>query len=85
MLLLRSLRARLLIIGIVPVLVALLVTSVLVVRSVNSFSESQRQEKRAQQVVEMERIVTGLSRVYGRMIGRVVLGGEERSSAARRY
>ncbi len=76
MLLLRSLRARLLIIGIVPVLVALLVTSVLVVRSVNSFSESQRQEKRAQQVVEMERIVTGLSRVYGRMIGRVVLGGK---------
>ena len=48
MLLLRSLRARLLIIGIVPVLAALIVTAVMTVRSVNQFSESQRYEARTQ-------------------------------------
>ena len=74
MLLLRSLRARLLIIGVVPVLVALFITAALTVRSVGSYSDTQRQEKRAQQTAELERIATGLSRVYGRLIGPAVLG-----------
>ena len=74
MLLLRSLRARLLIIGIVPVLVALAVTSVLTVRSVDAFAERQRSEERVQQVHDLERLATGLSRVYGRLIRPAVLG-----------
>ena len=52
MLLLRSLRARLLIIGVVPVLVALFVTAALTVRSLSSFSDTQREERRAQRVSE---------------------------------
>ncbi len=74
MLLLRSLRARLLIIGVVPVLVALLVTAALTVRSVGTFSDRQQSERRAQQEQELERIATGLSRVYGRLIQPAVLG-----------
>ena len=64
MLLLRSLRARLLIIGVVPVLVALLVTAALTIRSVGAYSDTQQNERRAQQVREMERAATGLSRIY---------------------
>ena len=71
---LRSLRGRLLIIGVVPVVVALAVTAVLTVRSVGSFADAQRQEKRAQQAAELERIATGLSRLYGRQIRPAVLG-----------
>ncbi|MGI9116137.1 MAG: sensor histidine kinase [Gaiellales bacterium] len=71
---LRSLRARLLLVGIVPVVVALAVTAVLTVRSLNHFAEEQRAAVRQQQVGELERIVTGLSRVYGRLVGPAVLG-----------
>jgi signal transduction histidine kinase len=74
MLLLRSLRARLLIIGVVPVLVALLVTAALTVRSVGTFSDHQQGERRAQQVREMERAATGLSRIYTRFLRPAVLG-----------
>ncbi|MEI6688311.1 MAG: HAMP domain-containing sensor histidine kinase [Thermoleophilia bacterium] len=74
MLLLRSLRARLLIIGVVPVLVALFVTAALTVRSVGSFSDQQRAERRAQQVREMERAATGLSRIYTRFLTPAMLG-----------
>ena len=74
MLLLRSLRARLLIIGVVPVLVALIVTAALTVRSVGSFSDKQRAERRAQQVQEMERAATGLSRIYTRFLTPALLG-----------
>ena len=74
MLLLRSLRARLLIIGVVPVLVALIVTAALTVRSVGSFSDKQRAERRAQQVQEMQRAATGLSRIYTRFVTPALLG-----------
>ena len=74
MLLLRSLRARLLIIGVVPVLVALLVTAALTVRSVGTFSDKQRDERREQQVREMERAVTGLSRIYQRFLLPAAMG-----------
>ena len=74
MLLLRSLRARLLIIGVVPVVVALAVTAILTVRSVTTFSDGQRQQERAQQAAELERIATSLSRLYGRQIRPAVLG-----------
>lgn len=74
MLLLRSLRARLLIIGVVPVVVALVVTAALTVRSVGSFSDKQRAERRAQQVQEMERAATGLSRIYTRFLTPALLG-----------
>lgn len=74
MLLLRSLRARLLIIGVVPVLVALLVTAALTVRSVGTYSERQQNERRAQQVREMKRAATGLSRIYTRIVFDATLG-----------
>jgi two-component system sensor histidine kinase BaeS len=72
--LLRSLRARLLIIGVVPVLVALFVTAALTVRSLSSFSNEQRDERRAQQVQEEKRIVTGFAQIYGRLLNRVYSG-----------
>ena len=74
MLLLRSLRARLLIIGIVPVLVALVVTAVMTVRSVNQFSESQRYEARTQQERDLKRLTTGLSREFAPLIGGLFIG-----------
>jgi two-component system sensor histidine kinase BaeS len=80
--LLRSLRARLLIIGIVPVLVALTVTSVLTVRSVDAFAERQEERERAQQVRDLERLATGLSRIYARQILPAVIG--DRDEALRR-
>ena len=74
MLLLRSLRARLLIIGIVPVLVALVVTAVMTVRSVNQFSDHQRYEARTQQERDMKRLTTGLSREYAPLIAGLFIG-----------
>ncbi len=74
MLLLRSLRARLLIIGVVPVLVALFVTAALTVRSLSTFSNTQRDDRRAQQVVEQKRIVTGFAQIYGRLLRQAYLG-----------
>ena len=74
MLLLRSLRARLLIIGVVPVLVALFVTAALTVRSLSTFSNDQRDERRAQQVLEQKRIVTGFAQIYGRLLRQAYLG-----------
>lgn len=74
MLLLRSLRARLLIIGIVPVLVALIVTAVLTVRSVNQFSDHQRYEARTQQERDLKRLTEGLSREYAPLIGGLFIG-----------
>ena len=74
MLLLRSLRARLLIIGIVPVLVALVVTAVMTVRSVNQFSDHQRYEARMQQERDLKRLTTGLSREYAPLIGGLFKG-----------
>ncbi len=74
MLLLRSLRARLLIIGIVPVLAALIVTAVMTVRSVNQFSESQRYEARTQQERDLKRLTTGLSREFAPLIGGLFIG-----------
>ena len=74
MLLLRSLRARLLIIGIVPVLVALVVTAVMTVRSVNQFSDHQRYEARTQQERDMKRLTTGLSREYTPLIAGLFIG-----------
>lgn len=84
MLLLRSLRARLLIIGIVPVLVALIVTAVLAVRSVNAFAEQQQREKREQQITDLQRITTGFSRYYGVRLQQAFLnrlGGDERDAS----
>ena len=72
--LLRSLRARLLIIGVVPVLVALFVTAALTVRSLSSFSNAQRDERRAQRVQEEKRIVTGFAQIYGRLLNQVYSG-----------
>ena len=74
MLLLRSLRARLLIIGVVPVLVALFVTAALTVRSLSAFSNTQRDERRAQQVLEEKRIVTGFAQIYGRLLNQAYRG-----------
>lgn len=74
MLLLRSLRARLLIIGVVPVLVALFITAALTVRSVGAFSDRQRGERQDQQVREMERAATGLARIYTRFLMPATLG-----------
>ncbi len=74
MLLLRSLRARLLIIGIVPVLVALVVTAVMTVRSVNQFSEYQRYEARTQQERDLKRFTTGLPREYAPLVGGLFIG-----------
>jgi len=65
MLALRSLRARLLIIGIVPVVVALAVTAVLTVRSVDQFADEQREVKRAEQVRDLRQAATALSKLYG--------------------
>ncbi|MEY4225932.1 MAG: hypothetical protein RL190_689 [Actinomycetota bacterium] len=65
MLALRSLRARLLIIGIVPVVVALAVTAVLTVRSVDRFADQQREVKRAEQVRDLRQAATALSKLYG--------------------
>ena len=65
MLALRSLRARLLIIGIVPVVVALAVTAVLTVRSVDRFADEQREVKRAEQVRDLRQAATALSKLYG--------------------
>jgi signal transduction histidine kinase len=73
MLLLRSLRARLLIIGVVPVLVALLVTAALTVRSVGAYSDEQQSKLRVQQVDDEKRIAASLSRVYGPFIRGAVL------------
>ncbi|MSO47497.1 MAG: HAMP domain-containing histidine kinase [Thermoleophilia bacterium] len=74
MLLLRSLRARLLIIGIVPVFAALAVTAVMTVRSINQFSEQQRAQAQAQQLKEMKRLTTGLSREYSILLSGAFLG-----------
>ena len=74
MLLLRSLRARLLIIGIVPVLAALIVTAVMTVRSVNQFSDQQRYEVRTQQERDLKRLTTGLSREFAPLIGGLFIG-----------
>ena len=74
MLLLRSLRARLLIIGVVPVVVALLVTAALTLRSVGTYSDKQQGERRAQQIRDEKRIATSLSRIYGPFINAAVLG-----------
>ena len=74
MLLLRSLRARLLIIGVVPVLVALFVTAALTVRSVSTFSNDQRDERRSQQVLEEKQIVTGFAQIYGRLLNQAYRG-----------
>ena len=74
MLLLRSLRARLLIIGVVPVLVALVVTAVMTVRSVNQFSDHQRYEARTQQERDLKRLTTGLSREYALLISGLFIG-----------
>ena len=74
MLLLRSLRARLLIIGVVPVLVARVVTAVMTVRSVNQFSDHQRYEARTQQEHDLKRLTTGLSREYALLISGLFIG-----------
>ena len=74
MLLLRSLRARLLIIGVVPVLAALLVTAVMTVRSVNQFSDHQRYEARTQQESDLKRLTTGLSREYALLLSGLFIG-----------
>ncbi len=74
MLLLRSLRARLLIIGIVPVLAALVVTAVMTVRSVNQFSDHQRYEARTQQEYDLKRLTTGLSREYALLLSGLFIG-----------
>lgn len=74
MLLLRSLRTRLLIIGVVPVLVALLVTAVMTVRSVNQFSDHQRYEARTQQEYDLKRLTTGLSREYALLLSGLFIG-----------
>ena len=74
MLLLRSLRARLLIIGVVPVLMALAVTAVMTVRSVNQFSDHQRYEARTQQEHDLKRLTTGLSREYALLLSGLFIG-----------
>ena len=71
---LRSLRSRLLIVGVVPVVVAVSVSAILTVRSVSTFAQAQRAEKRVQQQQELQRIATGLSRLYGRQVRPAVLG-----------
>jgi len=74
MLALRSLRARLLIIGIVPVVVALAVTAVLTVRSVGDFADQQREVKRAEQVRDLRQAATAISKIYAERFRPAFLG-----------
>jgi signal transduction histidine kinase len=76
MLALRSLRARLLIIGIVPVVVALAVTAVLTVRSVDRFADDEREVKRAEQVRDLRQAATALSKLYGDRLQEAFLKNE---------
>ncbi len=78
MLALRSLRARLLIIGIVPVVVALAVTAVLAARSVDRFADEQQAVKRAEQVRALRGTATALSKLYGERLGEAFQLGELR-------
>ena len=84
MLALRSLRARLLIIGIVPVVVALAVTAVLTVRSVDRFADEQREVKRAEQVRDLRQAATAISKIYAERFGPAFMG-EEVPEATRDY
>jgi len=78
MLALRSLRARLLIIGVVPVVVALAVTAVLAARSVDRFADEQQAVKRAEQVRALRGTAQALSKLYSDRLGEAFRLGELR-------